>query len=66
MKLFKTEEHEDVVNSLHCMGYLYDGMGQKHKALEIYQKVLSKGVCVCVCVCDIVVHILFIICQISE
>ena len=42
MKLFKTEKHADVAYTLNNMATIYFGLGQKDKALEMYQKVLSK------------------------
>ena len=42
MKLFKTEEHEDVTTTLGNMALIYDRLGQMDKALEMNQKVLSK------------------------
>ena len=42
MKLFKTEEHADVATTLANIAWIYNGLGQMDKALEMNQKVLSK------------------------
>ena len=42
MKLFKTEEHASIATTLSNMASIYNSLGQIDKALEMYQKVLSK------------------------
>ena len=42
MKLFKTEEHARIATTLGNMASIYNTLGQMDKALEMFQKVLSK------------------------
>ena len=42
MKLYKTEEHADVVTNLYNMAMAYSGLGQNTKALEMNERVYSR------------------------
>ncbi len=41
-KLIKTEEHPDIARTLSNMASIYLNLGQKQKALEIYDRVYSR------------------------
>jgi hypothetical protein len=42
LKIFNTEEHPDVADTLECKANLYSYFGKKDKALEIHEKIYSK------------------------